>query len=228
MKVLLVEDEKKVAAFIEKGLAEQAYNVVVAYDGVSGEKLAKENEFDVIILDLMLPGKSGFAVCKSIRTFDTKTPILILTALDSMDDKIEGFEKGADDYLVKPFEFMELLLRIKALSRRKNFNESSNVLEIADLKLDLNLKMVTRAGKQISLTAKEYALLEYLLTNKKRIVSKTEIAEKIWDQHFDSETNTIEVYINFLRRKIDKEFDNKLIHTVVGMGYVLRDDSNNF
>ncbi len=224
MKILLVEDEHKVASFIYKGLKENGYSVDLAMDGAEAESLAEQNEYDLIILDLMLPKKSGFVVCRNIRRYNEKIPILVLTALDSTDDKVEIFDKGADDYLVKPFAFKELLMRVKALLRRSQSTENRSVIQIADLEMDLTYKTVHRDGKEIKLTAKEYALLRYLLLNRKRVLSKTEIAEKVWETSFDTESNNIEVYINFLRRKIDRDFAKKLIHTIVGMGYVIKEE----
>lgn len=222
MKILLVEDEQKVASFIRQGLTEQSFTVDLASDGVMGETMAKSSEYDLVIVDLMLPRKSGFSLCKSIRMYNESVPILILTALDSTDDKVTAFETGADDYLVKPFEFRELLARVKSLLRRNSLQNRPATLDLADLKLDPYLRSVTRAGQTIELTAREYGLLEYLLTNRGRVVSKSEIAERVWETDFDTYSNTIEVYINFLRRKIDKNFTPKLIHTVVGMGYVMK------
>jgi len=224
MKILLVEDEHKVASFITKGLTENGYMVDLAVDGAEAERMAETNEYDLIILDLMLPKKSGFVVCRNIRQYNEKIPILVLTALDSTDDKVEIFEKGADDYLVKPFAFKELLIRIKALIRRSQGTEVRSVIQIADLELDMTYKTVHRDGKEIKLTAKEYALLKYLMLNRKRVLSKTEIAEKVWETSFDTESNNVEVYINFLRRKVDRNFPKKLIHTVVGMGYVMKEE----
>lgn len=223
MKLLLIEDERKVASFVRQGLEEQSFTVDVAEDGIEGEKMARQNEYDCLIVDLMLPRKSGFAVCEAIRSFNMSVPILILTALDSADDKVNAFTIGADDYLVKPFEFRELVVRIRALIRRRTREATPTALQVGDLQMDTYMKIVTRAGQAIQLTAREYALLEYLMTNRNRIVSKVEIAERVWETSFDNESNTIEVYINFLRRKIDKNFTPKLIHTVVGMGYVMRD-----
>lgn len=222
MKILLVEDEQKVASFIRQGLTEQSFTVDLASDGVMGETMAKSSEYDLVIVDLMLPRKSGFSLCKSIRMYNESVPILILTALDSTDDKVTAFETGADDYLVKPFEFRELLARVKSLLRRNSLQNRPATLDLADLKLDPYLRSVSRAGQTIELTAREYGLLEYLLTNRGRVVSKSEIAERVWETDFDTYSNTIEVYINFLRRKIDKNFTPKLIHTVVGMGYVMK------
>ncbi|HVZ39124.1 MAG TPA: response regulator transcription factor [Candidatus Kapabacteria bacterium] len=224
MRILVIEDEIKVASFIQQGLAEQAYIVDVAHDGVEGERLARENPYDLAIIDVMLPRKSGFAVCKSIREFEDAMPIMMLTALDSTDDKVQGFDAGADDYLVKPFEFRELLARLRALLRRRTDLATGKDISVDDLHLDMRSNVVTRGGRRIDLTAREYALLEFLMRNRRRVVSRAEIAERVWETSFDSESNVIDVYISFLRRKIDKEFPNKLIHTVVGMGYVIRED----
>jgi heavy metal response regulator len=223
MKILLVEDEVKVASFIRQGLVEQSYAVDVAHDGVQGERLARENEYDVLIVDVMLPRKSGFALVRSIRSVHGSVPILMLTALDTTDDKVQGFDAGADDYLVKPFEFRELLARLRALMRRKTDQASGALLQVADLSMDLHSRAVTRGGKTIELTSREYALLEFLMRNRRRVVSRAEISEHVWDTSFDSESNVIDVYVSFLRRKIDRDFEPKLIHTVVGMGYVLKD-----
>jgi two-component system, OmpR family, copper resistance phosphate regulon response regulator CusR len=224
MKLLLIEDDKKVAAFIRHGLTEQSYSVDVAHDGLQGERMAQDNEYDVIIVDIMLPRKSGFAVTKSIRTFDTRVPILILTALDATEDKLQGFDVGADDYLVKPFEFRELLARIRALLRRSVEGVSGASLEIADVKLDVRIHSVTRGGTKVDLTAKEDALLEYFMRNRGRLISRAEIAEHVWDTWFDSDSNVIDVYVSFLRKKIDRDRVKKLIHTVIGMGYIFKED----
>lgn len=225
MKILVIEDEPKVASFIKQGLEEQSNNVTVAYDGFFGHKLATENEFDVIVLDLMIPYMNGLDLCKKLREEGIKTPILMLTALGTTDDKVTGLETGADDYLVKPFEFKELVARIRALSKRYTDNvQLPKILKVADLEMNLDEKSVKRGGKYIDLTAKEFSLLEFLLRNKNRVVSRAEISEKVWDIHFDSGTNVIDVYVNFLRKKVDKEFDRKLIQTMVGMGYVIKSD----
>lgn len=223
MKILLVEDEPKVAAFIKKGLEEQAHDVQSAYDGYFGKKLALENDYDLIILDVILPQLNGLEVCKEIRKQKTSVPILMLTALGSTDDKITGLDSGADDYLVKPFEFKELLARIRALTRRVADTPSGEILKIADLEMDLAKKTVTRAGNPINLTAREFALLQYLMRNRERVVSRVDIIEQVWETSFDTGSNVIDVYINFLRKKIDKDYSPKLIHTLVGMGYVLRE-----
>lgn len=225
MKILVIEDEPKVASFIKQGLEEQSNNVTVAYDGFFGHKLATENEFDVIVLDLMIPYINGLDLCKKLREEGIKTPILMLTALGSTDDKVTGLETGADDYMVKPFEFKELVARIRALSKRfTDTVQLPKILKVADLEMNLDEKSVKRGGKYIDLTAKEFSLLEFLLRNKNRVVSRAEISEKVWDIHFDTGTNVIDVYVNFLRKKVDKEFDRKLIQTMVGMGYVIKSD----
>ena len=223
MRVLLVEDEPKVAAFIKKGLEEQAYEVDQAYDGFFGKKLALNNDYDIIILDVILPQKSGLEVCKEIRKVKPGVAILMLTALGSTDDKIMGLDSGADDYLVKPFVFQELMARIRALTRRTHEGPTNETLGIADLELNLTKKTVTRSGIPINLTAREFALLHYLLRNKERVVSRVDIIEQVWETSFDTGSNVIDVYINFLRKKIDKDFSPKLIHTLVGMGYVLKE-----
>ncbi len=225
MKILVIEDEPKVASFIKQGLEEQSNNVTIAYDGFFGHKLATENEFDVIVLDLMIPYMNGLDLCKKLREEGIKTPILMLTALGTTDDKVTGLETGADDYLVKPFEFKELVARVRALSKRYTDNvQLPKVLKVADLEMNLDEKSVKRGGKYIDLTAKEFSLLEFLLRNKNRVVSRAEISEKVWDIHFDTGTNVIDVYVNFLRKKVDKEFERKLIQTMVGMGYVIKSD----
>lgn len=225
MKILIVEDEPKLAEFVKKGLEENACNVDVAYDGQIGKNMALSTPYDVLVLDVNLPKINGFDLAQQLRTEQISTPILMLTAMGSINDKLVGFESGADDYLVKPFEFRELLARLRALQRRSNdLMPQQNILKIADLELDLNEKIARRGGHNIELTAREFALLEYLIRNRGRVVSRVDIAEKVWDIHFDTGTNTIDVYINFLRKKIDKDFPNKLIHTVVGMGYILKEE----
>lgn len=222
MQILLIEDEKKVASFIRKGLVEQGFFVDMAFDGLDGERLARANVYDAIILDLMLPRKSGFAVCKSIRSFDPQIPILLLTALDSTEDKLQGLEAGADDYLAKPFEFRELIIHLRALLRRRANLSSSSILQNGDLILKLASRTVTRRGQPISLTSREFALLEFFMRNKNRVISRTEIAERVWETSFDSESNVIDVYVSFLRKKVDRDFEEKLIHTMIGVGYVLK------
>jgi two-component system, OmpR family, copper resistance phosphate regulon response regulator CusR len=222
MKILLVEDDLKVASFIKKGLTENNMLVDLATDGAIGEVLAADNDYNLIILDILLPKLSGLELCLKIRQTDTKTPILLLTALGTTDDKVNGLNAGADDYLVKPFEFRELLARIHALTRRSFDLSSNQLLSIADLEINLASKGVVRAGKEIHLTAREFNLLVYLLRNKGNVISRSEIEEKIWGTIFDRESNVVDVYINFLRKKIDKEFEPKLIHTLIGMGYVIK------
>lgn len=225
MKVLIVEDEPKLASFVKKGLEEQRCEVDLAYDGQIGRTMALTNSYDVIVLDVNLPKVNGLDLAQMIRKEQVKTPILMLTAMGSVDDKLSGFEAGADDYLVKPFEFRELMARIRVLHKRSSDNGSTiNVLRVADLELDLNEKVARRGGKRIELTAKEFGLLEYLMRNRGRVVSRIDIAEKVWDIHFDTGTNVIDVYVNFLRKKVDKEFPTKLIHTVIGMGYIMKEE----
>ncbi|MDU0372825.1 response regulator [Hymenobacter endophyticus] len=224
MKILLVEDEPKLASFVKKGFENEGYEIEIAYDGRVGQSLIQQNRYDLVILDVNLPYVNGFELCRLVRRQDAHVPVLLLTALDSLDDKVTGFESGTDDYLVKPFEFKELLLRARVLTRRHT--EAATVkrtLQIADLELNLDAKTVSRAGHRIDLTTKEYALLEYLLLNRGKIISRVDIAEKVWELNFDTNTNVIDVYVSYLRKKLDKGYPVKLIHTVVGMGYVLRE-----
>ena len=223
MHILLVEDEPKVADFIRKGLKEKAHSVEVAGSGPEGEAKALEEAFDVVILDVILPGKSGLDVCKAVRKEKPDVPILMLTALGTTQDKVIGFESGADDYLVKPFHFEELLARINALSRRRAAPAPGTIRKIADLEIDIYQKKAWRAGKEIILTAKEFALLDLLIQNKNSVLSRSSIAEAVWGIDFNRRTNLIDVYINYLREKIDKGFGKPLIHTVIGMGYVLKE-----
>lgn len=223
MTILLIEDEPKVSAFIRQGLEEQGHEVDVAFDGQMGKRLALgKKTYDIIILDLILPGINGLDLCKAIRDGGIATPVLMLTALGTTDDKVQGFDAGADDYLVKPFEFRELLARIKALSKRTSgLSETSNAIRVANLELDLDKKLARREGKSIELTAKEFALLELLMRQKGRVLSRSEIAYRVWDLDFDTGTNVVDVYINLLRKKVDRDFEPKLIHTRIGMGYIL-------
>lgn len=225
IKILLVEDERKIADSISKGLRELSYHVETAYDGSIGLRLFENREFNLIITDINLPGINGYELCKIVRSRNQHIPVIMLTALSSMDDKIEGFDAGADDYLVKPFEFKELVVRIRALLKRTMNQQlpSGNVLRVADLELNVDTKEVQREGVGISLTAKEFQLLEYFMRNVNRVLSRGDIAEKVWELDFDTKTNVIDVYVNFLRKKIDRDFENKLIHTQVGMGYIMKD-----
>lgn len=224
MKILVIEDEVKTLNLIKEGLENHHFEVDIAYDGLMGLTLVNRNHYSLIITDLILPEINGLNLCRQIREKGNSTPILLLTALSTTEDKITGLDAGADDYLTKPFEFNELMARIRALTRRAGQAiSSSNVLRIADLELNLDTKSVVRGGSEISLTAKEFHLLEFFLRNKGRVISKVELAEKIWDVTFDTGTNVIEVYMNFLRKKIDKEFEKKLLHTQIGMGYVLKE-----
>lgn len=223
MQILLIEDEPKVAAFIKKGLEEQRHLVTVAYDGNMGIKLALEQEYELILLDVILPYINGIEVCKHIRQFKREVPILMLTALGTVNDKVIGFESGADDYLTKPFHFEELLARVKALDRRRTMVLPGTIYKVDDLEMDSYRKTVTRAGKTISLTAKEFTLLEVLMVNKNRVLSRIYIAESVWGISFNRGTNLIDVYINYLRTKVDKGFQHQLIQTVIGMGYIIKD-----
>ncbi|KAA9349420.1 response regulator transcription factor [Larkinella humicola] len=223
MKILLVEDEERLASFIRKGISAEGYEVEVAYDGRTGLSLFRREIYDLIILDVNLPQINGFELCRLIRSENEAIPVLMLTALDSLADKSDGFNAGADDYLAKPFEFQELLLRIRALTRRSG-SRPKQILRLADLELNLDTKTVTRAGKRIDLTTREYALIEYLMLNKGKIISRVDISERVWSLNFDTNSNVIDVYISYLRKKIDKDFSPRLLHTIVGMGYVLRED----
>ena len=222
-KILIVEDEIKVANFINKGLLTQNFLIDISYTGLEGIQLFDNNHYDLIILDIGLPDISGLEVCEHIRKTNCRIPILMLTAMGSLGDKLSGFEVGTNDYLVKPFDFMELIVRIKSLLKYcpDNF-EKTNIIQVSDLELDLNEKIARRSGKEIELTAREFSLLEYLMINKGKVVSKLDIAENVWDINFETHTNFVEVYINYVRNKIDKGYSNKLIHTVIGMGYMLK------
>jgi two-component system, OmpR family, copper resistance phosphate regulon response regulator CusR len=224
MKILIVEDEPKVASFLKMGLEENHYETDLAYDGVFAEKLAQQNKYDLFILDIILPGISGLELCKRLKMMNDHIPVLLLTALGTTDDKITGFEAGADDYLVKPFEFRELLARVKVLVKKGDqTQDTTNKLIVGELELDLNRKVARRGSTFIELTAKEFSLLEYFMRNSGRVLSRNDIAEKVWDVTFDFGTNVVDVYVNFLRKKIDKGFDKKLIQTKVGFGYIFRD-----
>ncbi|PLX85459.1 MAG: DNA-binding response regulator [Desulfuromonas sp.] len=223
MRVLVVEDEKKVANFIKRGLEEESFTVDVAQDGEEGLSLGGQNFYDVIIMDVMLPKMDGLAVIKALREKDVRTPVLCLTAKDTVEDIVSGLDSGSDDYLTKPFAFAELLARLRALIRR-GAQERGAELTFADLRLDPVSHRVWRSEKEIELTAKEYGLLEYFMRNPNQVLTRTQIAEHVWDYTFDSFTNIIDVYVNYLRKKVDRDYDKKLIHTVRGVGYVLQED----
>jgi two-component system, OmpR family, copper resistance phosphate regulon response regulator CusR len=223
MKILLVEDEQNVAAFIRKGLEEQGFTTHIAYDGVTGIQLGLDQDFDLIILDIILPGRNGYEVCSEIRKFKRETPILMLTALGTMRDKLKGFETGADDYLLKPFHFEELLARMRSLLRRRQISPSFSKFKVADLEMDCYKKTVYRSGTEIILTSKEFTLLEVLMANKGRVLSRAHIAEAVWGIDFNRGTNLIDVYINYLRKKIGKGQGDPLIHTMIGMGYMIKE-----
>jgi DNA-binding response OmpR family regulator len=228
-KILLIEDESHVISFIQKGLTEENYDVSVALNGEMGLEMAGSSKFDLILLDIMLPDKNGIDVCKHLRNNNIQTPVLFLTALNTADNIALGLNAGGDDYLIKPFKFIELIARINAILRRSNFisqndkQESKNKIYIADLVVDDDAKTVMRAGNLITLTATEYRLLLALLKNKGKVMSRMELLENVWDINFNLETNVVDVYINYLRKKIDNKFDSKIIQTVIGMGYVIKE-----
>lgn len=224
MRILLIEDEVKTLQSLRQGLEEHLWTVDIAYDGTTGKRLAEQNVYDVIVSDIILPGLNGLELCKSLRRSGLSTPVLLLSALGETDDKVAGLEAGADDYLGKPFDFREFVARIKALSRRPGTAiTAESVLRYADLELNTDAKTVHRSGKGINLTPREFALLEFMLRHPGKVLSKSEISEKVWDVDFDTGTNVIEVYVNYLRNKVDKGFEPKLIHTIFGQGYVLRE-----
>ncbi|HEY4786046.1 MAG TPA: response regulator transcription factor [Bacteroidales bacterium] len=224
-RILVVEDEVNVSSFIKKGLEEEGYMVDVAYDGAIGLNFALTREYDVILLDVVLPQVNGLDICRKIRErHGYSVPVIMLTALSTSDDIVNGLDTGADDYILKPFRFRELLARINSVMRRKGVGIISKTYKFADLLLDTETKIVTRANKAIQLTSKEYRLLEYFMANPRKVLSRTSILEQVWDSDQDMGTNIVEVYIKYLRDKIDKDFDQKLIHTVIGMGYVLREE----
>ncbi len=220
MRILVIEDEKKVAAFIKRGLEQESYAVDTVHDGIEGQHYAEVNEYDAIILDIMLPGKNGIDVLKDIKEAGVTAPVLLLTARDTVEDRVKGLDLGADDYMTKPFAFEELLARLRVLMRRGAYG--SPLLEFEDLSLDQATRKAKRGETEVELTVKEYALLEYLLRNPDRVLTRTLIAEHVWDQSFDNETNVVDVYINHLRSKVDSDPSKRLIHTVRGVGYVLK------
>ncbi len=223
MKILVIEDEKKVARFLKLGLEAEGHTVDCAYDGEKGEGLAVSEKYDVIVLDIMLPKKNGIEVLKSIRNNGLTTPVLILTAKGTLEDKVEGLDKGADDYLVKPFAFAEFIARVRSLGRRSG-SEKAATLRVGDLELDPLTRKARRGGREIELTNREYALLEFFVRNVNRLLTRTVISEHIWEYNFDTGTNIVEVYVNKLRNKIDAGAEKKLIHTVRGAGYMMKID----
>ncbi len=222
MRILVVEDEKKVASFIKRGLEQESYAVDIVHDGIEGEHYARVNDYDAIILDIMLPKKNGLDVLKDLKEAGIETPVILLTARDSVEDRVKGLNLGADDYLVKPFAFEELIARLNVMMRRGG--SGLPVLKFSDLSLDPATRRARRGDREVELTVKEYALLEYLLRNPNRVLTRALIAEHVWDQSFDSETNVVDVYINHLRAKVDSDASKRLIHTVRGVGYVLKDE----
>jgi DNA-binding response OmpR family regulator len=223
--ILVVEDEQKIADTLKLGLTENGYQVEVAYDGNIGHKLFKAGQYDLVLLDINLPGINGYDLCKLIRSENNTIPVIMLTAMRTFNDKMEGYDAGADDYIVKPFEFRELLLKIRAVLKRTSQQQppTGNILRADDLEMNLDSKEVKRGDLSINLTAKEFQLLEYLLRNKNRVVSRADLAINVWDIDFDTNTNVIDVYISYIRNKVDKPFAKKLIQTQVGMGYVLKE-----
>ncbi|EON75790.1 two-component system response regulator [Lunatimonas lonarensis] len=222
MKILIVEDDLRVSDLIKRGLEERGYACEVAYDGMVAQKLLVQASFDLVIMDIILPKINGIDLCKEVRQLYPALPVILLTALGTTDDKVEGFDAGADDYLVKPFEMRELAVRVRALLKRQGQGlPLPDVLRYADLEMNLQTKVLVRHSKEINLTPKEFKLLAYFMKHPERVISRSEIAEEVWDTHFDTGTNFIDVYINYLRKKIDKDFDSKLIHTKSGMGFIL-------
>ena len=223
MRILVVEDEKRLASFIKKGFEEQSYAVDVAVDGKEAEFLAHTNDYDLILLDILLPKQDGWKTCENLRSGGIEIPIIMLTALGEVSSRIRGLDNGADDYITKPFEFDELLARVRAHLRRSH-NSLNLIMEVANLKLDTRTRKVERGGEEVQLTNKEFALLEYLIINKNKIVTRTMITEHVWDIHFDAGSNVIDVIVNYLRKKIEIPGQPKLIHTVRGAGYMLKDE----
>lgn len=221
--ILVIEDDARMASLIRRGLEENGFHVTVSTDGREGYSLASVRHFDLIITDVMLPAMNGLDLCKRLKSLNNKYPVIMLTALGTTDDKVVGFDAGADDYMVKPFEMRELVARITALLKRCSLLPSDNVLRFADLQLNMETKQVQRAGTELNLTPKEFNLLAYMMLNPGRVLPKSEIAEKVWNTNFDTGTNFIEVYVSYLRRKVDKGFEKKLIHTKPGMGFILKE-----
>lgn len=225
MKVLVVEDEPKTLQAIQQGLEESQFEVDIAYDGLIAKRLALKNTYAAIITDLILPGLNGYELCRQLRAEGIATPILMLTALGDTDDKVMGFDAGADQYLTKPFQFVELLARVRSLTKRgSSVAMTAQTLRYADVEMNLDTKTVSRAGQPIELTAREFALLEFFMRNQGRVLAKPLIAEHVWNLNFDTGTNVVEVYVNYLRKKLDRDFPKKLIHTQFGMGYVFKEE----
>lgn len=222
MRLLLIEDDQKIAAFIEKGLKEAGFSLDVAHEGIEGLSLALTEPYDVAVIDIMLPGLDGLNIIERMRARDVSTPVLILSAKQSVDDRVQGLQRGGDDYMIKPFSFSELLARVQALIRRDKSGTKTTKLHVGQLQMDLLKHEVHRDNAKIELPAKEYSLLEYMMRNPDVVLSKTSILEKVYDYAFDPQTNVVDVLVCRLRNKVDKDFDNKMIHTVRGMGYVLR------
>lgn len=225
-KILVIEDQSKIASLIQRGLSADGYYVRIAPDGELGLDMIYHNAFDLVILDLMLPGISGIEVCQLLRKENNPVPILMLTALNATNNVVTGLDSGADDYMVKPFKFEELKARIRTLVRRANgiqVKQPSSMIRIMDLVLDMDARTATRGGKEISLTATEYRLLEFMMKNKNKVLTRIEILEHVWDINFNMGTNVVDVYVNYLRRKVDKGFDVKLIHTMIGVGYSIKE-----
>ncbi len=224
MKILVVEDEPKVASFIKKGLEESSYEVDVAYDGLEATEMAESGNYDLYILDIIIPYINGIELGKNLKAAKPAVPVIMLTALGTTEDKLSGFDSGADDYIVKPFEFRELLARVRVhLKRAEGLSQPQNILQAGDIELDLDRKVAKRGGMTIVLTAKEFQLLEFFMRNRGRVLSRNDIAEKVWDISYDFDTNVVDVYVNFLRKKIDKDFEKKLIITRIGLGYIFGD-----
>jgi DNA-binding response OmpR family regulator len=227
MKVLLIEDEVNVASFIQRGLSEAGYTVTVAMDGVSGLAMATAHDFSIILLDVMLPGMNGLELCRTLRETKQQVPVLMLTALGSTENIVTGLDMGADDYLVKPFKLAELLARIRSLTRRNQAQPEAHILAIDDLVVDVTAKTVKRNNKPVALTATEYRLLEFMIRNQRKVLSRVEILEQVWGIDFNMGTNVVDVYVNYLRKKIDKGAPTRLIHTVIGMGYIMKEVYSN-
>lgn len=225
--ILVIEDDTRMAELITRGLTDYGYDTTHAADGTVGLRMALEHRFDVVVTDILLPGMNGLEVCKQLKTSDERYPVIMLTALGTTDDKVDGFDAGADDYMVKPFEMRELNARVHALLKRSASLPKGDILRFADLVLNRQTKVVRRGNVELNLTPKEFNLLEYMMLNSNRVLPKSEIAEKVWDTTFDTGTNFIDVYISYLRKKVDKEFPRKLIHTKPGMGFILKEENEN-